>query len=110
MPRWRQDSKTGKLIPIDEAAKRHSGGIFVRPEVDPFVSPVDGTVIDSRRKLEEHNKRNNVVSSSEFSPEYYARKAEERARVFRGEHTPQESFRRKQEIYELLVRAERNGS
>ena len=110
--RWKQvlNDETGKyeMVPIDEAAHRHSGGSAIHGDIQSFVSPVDGSVISDRKQLREHNKRNNVVSADEYSPEYYARKAKERERVLNGEHTREESFTRKQEIYDRWVEAERN--
>lgn len=38
---------------------------YVLGRFDAFVSPVDGTTITGRRALEEHNKRNNVVSMAD---------------------------------------------
>jgi len=111
MARWRQDSKTGKLIPIDEAAAvRDAGGVAVHGDIQPFVSPVDGSVISDMKQLREHNKRNNVVNAAEFTPEFYAEKAAERARLHQGEHTKAEKHARKQELYEALTRAERANS
>ena len=59
----------GKLLPEDQARVildyrhvRTSSGFQVMPDIaDPFVSPVDGTTISSRRDLREHNIRNQVV-------------------------------------------------
>ena len=58
----------GKLLPEDEAraiqakAKPKSPGITVIPDIeDPFVSPVDGSTLDSRAAVREHNIRNSVV-------------------------------------------------
>lgn len=67
MPRWRQDSATGKMIPIDAAAvmaERKSAA--VHRGMQPFVSPVDGTLISSKRGLAEHNKRHGVVQQQEY--------------------------------------------
>jgi len=107
--RWKQDAKTGKLIPIDEAARRadRTAAVSVN-NFDAFVSPVDGTLIRNMRDYREHNRRNNVVPSSEFSPEFIERKAKERADFFTGNHSRQESIKRKQELYERMVAAERN--
>lgn len=111
MPRWRQDRETGKLIPIDEKAVAYdrARGIIVK-DVEPFRSPIDGTVITNRRQYEEHCRKHNVVPAAEFSQDWYDRKARERARLFTGELTKQEVFERKREIYETMMRAERNGS
>jgi hypothetical protein len=107
MARWRQDRLTGKLVPIDDAARKGSTGAVIHGDIESFVSPVDGTVITDRKQLSEHNKRNNVVSADEFSPEHYARKAEERAKFFNGEHSKQEKLERKSEIYERMMAQER---
>ena len=107
MARWRQDSKTGKLIPIDEAAARRDAGVAIHGPIEPFVSPVDGSVISDRKQLREHNRRHNVVQTQEFNPEFLERKRAERERLYSGEHTKAEKLARRQEIYEAITRAER---
>ena len=112
--RWRQslNEETGRyeFIPIDEAARQQTGvGSAIHGDIKAFVSPVDGTVISDRKGLREHNKRNNVVSADEFTPEYYAGKAKEREDFFKGNYTTKESMKRKSEIYEQWVNAERNN-
>ena len=111
MARWRQDKQTGEMIPIDSSAKRADAQrtAAVHGDVDSFVSPVDGSVISDRRQLREHNKRNNVVSADEFSPEFYERKAKERANFYQSKHNRQETLVRKQEIYGTWIRAEREN-
>lgn len=39
-------------------------------DIEPFRSTVDGTVISSRSKLREHNKRNNVTFTEDFKGEW----------------------------------------
>ena len=107
MARWRQDSKTGKLIPIDEAARRRDCSATVMGDIESFVSPVDGSVISDRRQLREHNKRNNVVNAAEFSDEFYAKKAAERADFYQGKHSRAEKQRRGEEINEIINHLER---
>lgn len=107
MPRWRQCRETGKFIPIDDAARTQAASANIHGDIEPFRSPVDGSIISDRKQLREHNKRNNVVSTDEFSPEFYAKKAEERERFFKGERSREETLARKQELYEVLTRAER---
>ena len=114
MARWRQEfnKKTGKskFIPIDSAAKKRDGIIVVKGNFDPFISPVDGSLIVGQRSLENHNKRNNVVSADEFTPEFYAAKAKERADFYQGRKSREESLKCKREIYETWTQAERaNG-
>ena len=113
MARWRQiydeETETSTFVPIDAQAISRDQSVAIHGDITPFVSPVDGTVISDRKQLREHNKRNNVVNASEFSQEFYDKKAAERARFYNGEHSRQETLARKQEIYELIVKAEREG-
>ena len=110
MARWRQAIVNGKseFIPIDESARK-ADGHYIQGDIESFVSPVDGSVISDRRQLEEHNRRNNVVNAGEFTPEHYEQKAKERANFYQSNHGRRETLKRKQEIYENIMRAERNG-
>ena len=113
MARYRQDNKTHKLIPIDEWNEEVHGrnrSAAVHGDLESFVSPVDGSVISDRAQLREHNRKHKVTNSSDFSPEFYEKAAKERAMHYNGEHTRKESFARKQEIYDIIVRAERDGN
>lgn len=44
-------------------------------DIQPFRSPVDGSVVTSRKKLREHNARNGVVSAGDLTPEFSAKQA-----------------------------------
>ena len=109
MARWRQDAETGKLVPIEENHRRTDGGACIHGDIQAFVSPVDGTVISDRKQLREHNKRNNVVNTEEFSQSFWDKKAKERADFYNGVHTREETLVRKREIYENIMRLEREG-
>ena len=102
--RWRQDAKTGKLIPIDGAARNRDAGAAIHGTIEPFVSPVDGSIISDRKTLREHNLRNNVVNTQEFSKEYYVRKEKERSEAG---NSREEVFARKQAIYNEIIKQER---
>jgi len=106
--RWRQCRHTGEFIPVDEAARQQSRSAAVQGDIQSFISPVDGSVITDRKQLREHNKRNGVVNSAEYSPEYYARKAKEREDFYAGKTSAAETRARRVEMYEHMVRAERN--
>jgi hypothetical protein len=77
--------------------------------MEAFISPVDGSLVRNKREYDDHNRRNGVVNAAEFTPEFYAEKAESRARHHNGEYTKAESHARKSEIYETMQRMERNG-
>ena len=108
MARWRQDKKTGEMIPIDVgAAKRDS--MVVRGDIPDFISPIDGTIVSGRRQYRDHCRKHGVVAAQEFTPEFYRRKAKEREGNYTGQHSREETFKRKQEIYNIITRAEQNG-
>lgn len=70
-----QHPKTGKLVPLQEVdwdrhkfrAPKH---FSIMEDIEPFVSPVDGSVVTSRSRLREHNDRNGVVNFHEFDGEW----------------------------------------
>ena len=108
--RWRQkinEDGTSEFVPLDSAARLRSTGASIHGDITPFVSPVDGTVVSDRAQLREHNKRNNVVNTSEFDTNHWEKKAKERADFFEGRHTKVETFERKRELYETWIQAER---
>lgn len=107
--RWRQDSVTGKMVPVDEAAARKDAGVSVHAGFVPFVSHVDGTLISDPRSLREHNKRNNVVQTSEYGDKHFDDAAKKRADFYQGKHSRKETFARKQEIYDNWIAAERQN-
>jgi hypothetical protein len=116
MARWRQvkDPETGKyhLIPLDDAAieRDERMGIIVRGNFDAFISPVDGSLIRNGRDMAEHCRKHGVVPTQEFNQEYFDRKAEERAKFFKGEHRSQEQIRRdRMELHEQINYLERNA-
>lgn len=60
------------------------GGLTIMPDIEPFVSPVDGSVITGRKALREHNRRHNVTNAADFKEEW-AKKAQERASFYGGD-------------------------
>ncbi len=69
---WRQDRETGKLIEVTSQRAVNSGH-YVRRDIEPFVSNVDGSVISGAKGLREHNKRNGVHNDMDFIREQTAR-------------------------------------
>jgi hypothetical protein len=102
--RYIQHPLTLKLVPADEYIRPKETQHSIWNDLDSFVSPVDGSVISDRKQLAEHNKRNNVVSSDNYSPEFYARKTAEREESQNGKVAVKE---RRSEMYELMMRRER---
>lgn len=80
--RFRWNPKTlrqEEILPTDSVA-----GITIIPDIEPFVSPIDGKMINGRKSLREHNKRHNVTNVADFKNEW-AEKAKERERFFSGD-------------------------
>lgn len=70
-----------EVSPTDEQAPRvHE----IIKDIEPFKSPVDGSVIIGRKSLREHNKRNDVTNAADFK-ETWQKAAQERARFFTGD-------------------------
>ena len=109
MPRYRQViNEDGSSTFVEIGAGRPANHTHaVQGDLEPFVSPVDGSVISDRKQLREHNKRNNVVNTAEFSDEFLAKKRKERERLYSGERTPDEIRRNRMEINDIINRLER---
>jgi hypothetical protein len=78
----------GKLIPKEEYYgdnSRNPQQGYILPDIEPFVSSVDGSVVSSRSVLREHNRKHDVVQYAEFSPEYIEKKVQERMLRLNGQ-------------------------
>ena len=81
---WVIDPSTRKLIPRDEFNSTGGGQApFIHGDLEAFVSPVDGSIIDDRGKLRDHNKRHGVTNIRDYGEGYFERRAEERAETLR---------------------------
>ena len=87
--RYVQDRETGKLV---EVPLYRSSGHFIQGEITPFRSPVDGSMINSRKELEAHNRKHNVTLDT-FNEAYALRQKEREA--FYSTDKPYDTERRK---------------
>lgn len=69
------------------------------PDLEPFVSPVDGTVVTGRAALREHDKRNGVTNVADYKNEWENR-GTERAAFYSGDQKYDRERRR-----EAIIRA-----
>ncbi len=109
MPRYRQvinEDGTSTFVELGAKA-RPVDGVAVHGDIEPFVSPLDGSVISDRKQLRDHMAKHGVVPAAEFSQEFYDRKAQERARVYTGERTQEQVRKDRQAIWETINRLER---
>lgn len=56
----------GEAIPADEFVPELQHGLTIIPDLQPFKSSVDGSIISGRAALREHNLRNNVVNTADL--------------------------------------------
>ena len=91
MPRFIQDHETGKLIEVTTRQSRArsgqpAGAPAIIPDIEPFKSPIDGTMITSRRDLRVHQEQHDVRLHSEYGDnngkDYFAKA--DAARTTRG--------------------------
>lgn len=72
----------GVLVPKDQFKGHNerplSGAQNILPDIEPFVSPIDGKLITSRSVLRAHNKEHAVTNFADFSPEFRAKRTAER--------------------------------
>lgn len=77
---WVWSEALGCLVPRDQYTDTDTGDDCptVLRQLDAFVSPVDGTVIDDRGKLREHNKRHGVTNVQDYGEGYFERRGKEK--------------------------------
>lgn len=82
--RYRWSPEAGCLVEIGNETREF--GVMVMPDIEPFVSPIDQSVVSGRAALREHNKRHGVTNAADYTNEW-KQKAAERARFFTGDPT-----------------------
>lgn len=78
--------------------------LLIKPELKPFKSHVDGSIITSHRELKHHNLRNDVAPMEEFQP-LWAEKAKEREKIF--DPTKASSEDRKRDVIQAVEQLKR---
>lgn len=66
--RWIQDPETLKLVPADEYynGPAENAGPYIRDDVKPYQSMIDGSMIEGRKAHREHLKRNNCIEAADM--------------------------------------------
>lgn len=104
--RYRQNPKTLEMELISESEGFRPYGILVCPDIQPFKSIVDGTVITGRAALREHNRRNNVTFTEDYKQEWKD-KAKAREKMFSGD--PSFDRKRRVEAIQASIEKHRRG-
>lgn len=73
------------------------------PDLEPFVSPVDGKVVSGRAALREHDRRHGVTNIADYK-ETWEKAAKERARLF----TPGTKYDRERRIERIKAAIEQH--
>lgn len=99
---YRQDAETREFY---EVVKQKTHGIApsVRGDIDPYISPVDGSVISSRSGERAHNKRHGVSNDQDSLREQTEKAGRTR------EVSPQERHERKLAIKDSMERVASSG-
>lgn len=76
---WVFDKALQKMVPKDEYYGQPQGDEYatIMKPLDPFVSPIDGKLIDDRSKLRAHNKEHGVTNAADYGPQYFERRQKE---------------------------------
>lgn len=59
-------------------------GVFIIPDIEPFISPVDGKIIKTRSQLREHNREHGVTNQRDYSESFFEKKHNEHHKNMRG--------------------------
>ena len=69
MKRFIQDPVTGRLVPRDEYQQEHRRTSWqVMPDIQPYISQIDGHVVQSRRDHRAHLRINNCIEVGNEMP------------------------------------------
>lgn len=95
--RYIQHPITHELVPAEEYERPSARHHIVQGDIEPFISPIDKTVISSRAHLREHNLRHGVTNSADYTPEFLARRREQ------IEDKKGSARERKQQLYDAMI-------
>ncbi len=89
MAKFKLDLDTGEFIPLADYeakfGKEPKRSFQIMRDIEAFVSPIDGTVISSRPKLEAHNKEHGVTNIGDYSSGHFEKGGEKLQKQARGQ-------------------------
>jgi hypothetical protein len=103
--RWKQvkgDDGKYHMVPVDAAARAVSKSAAVHGPIEPYISPIDGTIIQGRTGLREHMKKHDVVLMDDYGTEHWDNSAKSRADHYQGRTSREEKQMRRENINEII--------
>ncbi len=73
------DPETGKMV-LKSRRCQGANAPVVHGDVDDFISPIDGSLIDDRGKLRRHNKKHGVTDMRDYSEDFIQKRGQRRVR------------------------------
>ena len=75
---YRYDPTVDKMVEYTNSWSRKQESAYVQPDIQPFLSPIDGTIISSRGGLRRHMQKHDVVMTDDYRESRESRRAEQR--------------------------------
>jgi hypothetical protein len=76
MASFRYDKETGKVIPVDEWYEKYADTVgnsaVVAKSFVAFQSQIDGSIINDRRQLAQHNKQHGVTNIADYGEKHFS--------------------------------------
>ena len=83
---YRYNAERDEMVELTTSwSRKEAQSAYVQPDITPFLSPIDGTIISSRGGLRRHMKKHDVVNTSDYK-EHTAKAAKEREMRNNGTH------------------------
>ncbi len=79
-------------------------GTLIMPDIEPFKSPVDGSVVSGRAALRDHNKRHGVTNPADFKNQWQSQ-SNERARAY----TPGSGYDKQRRREKIIAAVEKHS-
>lgn len=85
---YRQDKETGKFIELHEWVEKYGAdprsNTNIIKSLEAFKSPIDGSIINTRQDLANHNQKHNVTNIADYGAGHFEKRGAEMADIARG--------------------------
>lgn len=105
---YRWDAEAKDMIPLDEWYAKYGDHVgnsaMVLKPFEPFKSTIDGTIINDRKQLAAHNKRNGVTNIADYGEDHFKREGKRMYNERIG-NTPQAERERREALVHNMRKA-----